>query len=97
VFVADGLSDRAVRLAQDASVVLDPGQQRSPRAPLAHDGLGRRQALGVLFEALDAEQLGQDRLLRRFQRERERRGGYSGPRAVCTATTSSMSTAPGSR
>ena len=45
-------------------VVLDAGQQS--RTPAGFGFLGGRQARGVLFEALDAEELGADRLLERF-------------------------------
>jgi hypothetical protein len=48
----------------------------------------------VLFQALDAEELGQDRLLGRLE---DPSGGYTGPLAVWTATTSWMSTVPASR
>jgi hypothetical protein len=54
------VGDHAVRLAEHASVGLDARQQ-SP-APARGDALGDRQALGVLLEALDAEELGADRV-----------------------------------
>jgi len=52
------------RFAEHAAVVLDAGQQ-SP-TPAGFGFLGGRQARGVLLEALDAEELGADRLLERF-------------------------------
>ena len=61
----DRPGDGAVRLAQDASVVLDSRQQAAASRPSAHDGLGGGQALGVPLEPLDAEQLRADRFLGR--------------------------------
>ena len=60
----DGVGDHPIRFAEPAAVVLDAGQQ-SP-TPAGFGFLGGRQARGVLFEALDAEELGADRLLERF-------------------------------
>ena len=64
-FFPDGLRDRAIRVAQHASVVLDARQQRAPLHRPAQDTLGPRQALGVLLEALGAEELRPDRFLAR--------------------------------
>ena len=63
VLLANGLRDRAIRLAQDASVILDARQQPAILRRFAKHALGRRQALGVLLEALDTEELRPDRLL----------------------------------
>ena len=62
-FLPDGLGGQAIRLAQHASVVLDARQQRTAPPRPAHDALSGREALGVLFEALDAKELRPDRLL----------------------------------
>ena len=61
--LTDGVGDHPIRFAEDASVVLDARQQ--PLAPTRprDDGLGGRQAFGVLLEALDAEELGADGVL----------------------------------
>ena len=67
--LADGGGDDAVRLAEHATVVLDARQQAPPPARPVRDGLGRRQALGVLLESLDAEELGTDRALARRRRD----------------------------
>ena len=78
----DGPGHDAVGLAQEASVVLDPPQQLAALRR-AHDGLGRGQALGMLLESLDAEQLGTNRLFgrgRHDQRHTYRRAGFR-PRA----------------
>jgi hypothetical protein len=50
--------------------VVDARQQSPPPARLPHDALGGRQALGVLLEALDAEELGADRVFERLLRHR---------------------------
>jgi hypothetical protein len=42
--------------------VLDALQQPPAPARLPRDDLGSRQALGVLLEALDAEEIGTDRI-----------------------------------
>ncbi len=60
--LADGAADRAIRRAQDAAVVLDALQQALPAGRAAQDGLGGGQALGVLLESLDPEELRPDRL-----------------------------------
>ena len=56
----DGVGNHVVRLAEHMAVVLDARRQ-SPPAPSLQDPLGGGEALGMLFEALDAEQLGTDR------------------------------------
>ena len=54
-------ADRAVRGEQHAAVVAQPSREGTPsRAPTGH-ALRRRQALGMLLETLDAEELGADR------------------------------------
>ena len=60
---ADCLGHRAIRLAQDAPVVLDAREQRTSPHGSAEHRLGGRQALRVLLEALDPEELRPDRLL----------------------------------
>src|SRR5216117_600913 len=64
--LTDGVGDHAIRLAEHATVVFDTLQQSPPPARLPQGALGGRQALGVLLEALDAEELGADRVLRRL-------------------------------
>ena len=46
--------------------MLDALQQTPPPARLPHDDLGSRQALGVLLETLDAEEVGTDRVFGRL-------------------------------
>src|SRR3989475_6639832 len=60
--LANGLRDHPMRLAQDTTVLENARQQSTALTRLAHDALGGRQALGVLFEALDTKELGPDRL-----------------------------------
>ena len=62
--LADRPGHHAIGLAQHAAVVLDARQQRAARPRSGGHGLRGRQALGVLLEAFDAEQLGPDGLLR---------------------------------
>jgi hypothetical protein len=54
--------ERTIGLAQDAAVVVDAPQQAVPARRAAQDGLGGGQALGVLLEPLDTEQLRPNRL-----------------------------------
>ncbi len=61
--LADGVGDHAVRVAKHAAVVFHALQQPPPPTRPPHDALGRRQALGVLLESLDAEELGTDRVV----------------------------------
>jgi len=60
---ADGTADRAIRLAQDPTVVMDARQEAAPARRVVHDGLGGGEALGVLLEPLDPEELRPNRLL----------------------------------
>jgi hypothetical protein len=60
-FVLDRLRQGAVGLQQDAAVVGDALPDRAPDARLRGDLLGGCQRLAVLFETLDAEDLGDDR------------------------------------
>ena len=60
--LADGAADRAIGRAQDTAVVVDALQQALPARRAAEDGLGGGQALGVLLEPLDPEELRPDRL-----------------------------------
>jgi len=60
--LADGAADRAIGRAQDAAVVVDTLQQALPARCATKDGLGGGQALGVLLEPLDPEELRPDRL-----------------------------------
>ena len=46
-----------------ATVVADLRKKIPPSAGLLRDAIDRRQALGVLLQALDAKELGADRLL----------------------------------
>ena len=90
--LADGVGDHAIRLAQDAAVVLDARQQAAVLGSPRDDGLRGRQALGVLLEALDAEELGADRVL-------DDRGGaqHADPHVVAPRVMSSTKgTSPGS-
>src|SRR6266550_1340617 len=59
---ANRLRDHSMRVAQDTAVLENARQQSTALTRLAHDALGGRQALGVLFEALDTKELGPDRL-----------------------------------
>jgi hypothetical protein len=90
--LTDGVGDHAIRLAEDAPVVLDARQQPpSPARPL-DDGLRGRQTLAVLLEALDAEELGADGIV-------EGRGSaqHAGLHMVAPRVMSSeKATAPGS-
>jgi len=61
--LADGAADRAIGLAQDTAVVVDALQQAMPARRAAPHGLGGGQALRVLLEPLDAEELRPNRLL----------------------------------
>src|SRR5437867_2368003 len=60
--LANRLRDHSMRVAQDTAVLENARQQSTALTRLAHDALGGRQALGVLFEALDTKELGPDRL-----------------------------------
>src|SRR5437773_10766281 len=60
--LANRLRDHSMRVAQDTAVLENARQQSTALTRLAHDALGGRQALGVLFEALDTKELGSDRL-----------------------------------
>ena len=61
--LANRLREGAIRLQQGARVVPDPRRERTPVPRILGDALGRGQALGVLLEPLDAEQLGPDGLV----------------------------------
>jgi hypothetical protein len=63
-FVLDRLCQPAVGLQQDASVLGDPRPDGAPGARPSGDRLGGRERLAVLLQALDAEELGDDRLRR---------------------------------
>src|SRR3989442_3836898 len=60
--LANRLRDHSMRVAQDTAVLENARQQSTALTRLAHDALGGRQALGVLFEALDTKELGPDPL-----------------------------------
>jgi len=60
--VLDGLGQDAIRLEQDPAVVRDSRADRPPGTRLGGDRLGAGKRLTVLLQALDAEQLGRDRL-----------------------------------
>ena len=62
-FVLDRPGQDAVRLQQDAAVLGDARPDGASPAGRVGDRLGGGQRLGVLLEALDAEELGEDRLL----------------------------------
>ena len=59
----DGTGERAVGSEQDAPVLGDAGPDDMPVTRVAGDRLGSRERRGVLLQALDAEELGEDRLL----------------------------------
>ena len=61
---ADRLDDVVIPGEENAPVLADPGKEIPPLAGLSLVLLGRGQALCVLLEALDAEELGADGLLR---------------------------------
>ena len=61
-FLADGLADGAIGGEQHPAVVPQPCRQRTAGSRPRRDALGRREALGMLLEALDAEELAADRL-----------------------------------
>ncbi len=61
-FLTDGLGDRAIRLEQHPAVVPEPCRQRPTGSGPWRDALSSREALGMLLEALDAEELRADRL-----------------------------------
>ena len=61
-FFTDGRGDGAIRGEQHPAVVPEPCRQRSTRPGLRRNALGRRQTLGMLLQALDAEQFAADRL-----------------------------------
>jgi hypothetical protein len=54
----DSLNDAVVCGQKDAPVVADSGKKISPSGKLLRDAISRRQALGVLLQALDAKELG---------------------------------------
>ena len=62
----DGVGDHAMRVAKRAAFVFHALQQPPPPTRPPHDALGRRQALGMLLEALDAKELGADRIFGRL-------------------------------
>jgi hypothetical protein len=64
VTVVDDPGDRVIRAQQHAVVVGEAAAQRVSRARSLADSLCSREALGVLLESLDAEQLGADRIFR---------------------------------
>ena len=57
----DRLDDIVVRRQKYAPVLADPGKKTPSLGGCLGDSLGRGEALGVLLEALDPEQLGADR------------------------------------
>ena len=61
--LANRFREGAIRLEQSACVVPDARRERTPVARVVGDALRGRQALGVLLEPLDAEQLGPDGLV----------------------------------
>ena len=61
-FLADRRADGAIRGEQHPAVVAQPLRQRPTGAGPRRHALGSREALGMLLEALDAEELGADRL-----------------------------------
>ena len=61
-FLTDGLGDRAIRFEQHPAVVSQPCRQRPTSPGPRRDALSSREALAVLFEALDAEEFAADRL-----------------------------------
>ena len=88
-FLADLLGEHAVRLEQHPSVVAHARRQGVALTRVGGDVLGGRQALGVLLEAFDAEQLRPDGLLC-LRRRRQR-----GPFPVDEPENTSASHAPG--
>jgi hypothetical protein len=60
--VADRLGDVSVPGQKRLGVLADPGEKIPPFAGLVGCALCRGQALGVLLQALDAEELGANRL-----------------------------------
>ncbi len=63
--LTDGVRDHSIRFTKHTTVVLDPPQETLPAARPLHDGLGSRQALRVLLETFDTEELGADRVFGR--------------------------------
>jgi len=60
--LADRFRDDAVGSKENAAVVDEPRQQAPPAARVGGHALRGREALGVLLESLDAEELGADGL-----------------------------------
>ena len=69
--------EHLVRLAQGARVIGNPGQQRQRPAAIAPDRLSRGEALGVLSQSLDTEELGANRLVGRIGSSRSEGVGHS--------------------
>jgi hypothetical protein len=55
--LADRFGDGAIRFEQNRLVVLQARGEAAPGRRRRRDGLGRREALGMLLEALDTEEL----------------------------------------
>jgi hypothetical protein len=64
VFRHRGVRDVPVAGQKHLRVVANPGEEIASLDGLFGAAMGRRQALGVLLQTLDAEQLGADRLFR---------------------------------
>ena len=62
-FLADRGCDRSIGIEQDPPVFPQPCRQPPPGLRLRGDRLRGREALGMLFEALGAEQFGANQLL----------------------------------
>jgi hypothetical protein len=62
-FLTDRGRYRPIRFEQHSAIVAQPLRQPSISPGLRRDTLSCREALGMLFEALDAEQLGPNWLL----------------------------------
>ena len=60
-FVLDGAGQEAIRLHQDPAVLGDPWPDRLPSPVLGADLLRLGKRPGVFLQALDAEELGEDR------------------------------------
>jgi len=97
-FILDRAGEGTIGLQEDTPVLANPAGNGMSRAGLGRDWLGCRQRLAVLFQALDAEQLGDDWLVvspardavgdtdRRLRNREEESAAGPGPRSGLRAS-----------
>jgi hypothetical protein len=88
----DRLDDAVIGVEKYAPVVADPRKKIPSSAGLLRDTIGRRQALGVLLQALDAKELGADRF---FDLRRSGDRGVGAPHFRSRSDGSKILSSPG--